>query len=428
MRHEVAMKRLSVDQQIDLVRQMLSEMTLSVDQAGALQEQLIGLYGQKVEKEADRIQSAYNDAMDAVSENLDTKLGDIDSRLKKTIDPLKQQLKDLEGDARQTDRDRAEAEHNRKISDLQKERRKESLRLGTEHQAAVKRLDQEIADENRHWQEQQDDWKLDVQKRGIQEKIDKAEEGAKTEREQAQDAAKKQRKDLEDHYKEVKRITESGILETIASLAATNPQWFATGQGLIDQLIAGLKSGDFSAVLAQIASVKAAADEAAAAAARAAQSAAANPPGSALGILDQVQALIAANNYAQAAQLLSTVPGMTLDLAKANIKSQVGHDIPGFASGLWRVPYDEMPANLHRDETVLPAYAASAFRTFTANIGGIDRLYALVERVLGALSSIQRPTGDIKVYGAEHAYLEDPVDVDLLGNDIARKVVRATGG
>jgi molybdopterin converting factor small subunit len=115
MRHEVAMKRLSVDQQIDLVRQMLSEMSLSVDQAGALQEQLIGLYGQKIEREADRIQNAYNDAMDAVGDKLDTKLNDIDKRLQDTIGPLKQQLKDLQGDARDTDRDRAEAEHNRKM-------------------------------------------------------------------------------------------------------------------------------------------------------------------------------------------------------------------------------------------------------------------------------------------------------------------------
>jgi TP901 family phage tail tape measure protein len=436
MRHEVAMKKLSVDQQIALLRQMLKEMTLSTEQASALQEQIIGVYGQKIQKEADKIQTAYSDAMDKVSADLDGKLDGIDKRLKSTIDPLKKQLKDLEDQNRTTDRTRAEAEHNRELKELQKERNKEALRLGADHKAALERIDAQIAEKNLRWQQQQDDWKLDDQKRGIQEKIDTAEQGAKDERDKAQDAAKAQRRDLEAHYKEVKRITESGILDTIATLAATDPQWFSTGEGMIGQLIAGLKTGDFTAVLATINTVTTAAQAAMQAAQQAVTAAlpSTTPGGSpvpGLSAMDQAKAMAASGQYEQAARLLSQFYGMTYDDAKKNIENFLGRDIPGFAKGAWEINTDGLLAQLHQGETVLPAYAAEAFRNFAPSIAGLPAaIESMAERMIAAIQS--RPAGDVRVYGAENAYLDDPVDVDMLGRGVARQITKLvptpTGG
>lgn len=406
MRHEVAMKRLSVVQQITLLRQMLQEMTLSAEQAGAIQEQLVGLYGQKVRDELERVEAAYRDSMDQVTDDLDRSLGDIERRLQDTIGPLKAQLEALEGESRTTDRTRAAEDHNRRIADLQKDRQYHEKRMGREHQEALKRIDEQIAEENRRWQEQQDDWNLDDRKRAIEDEIEEAEEGAKREREQAQKDAAQRRKDLEAHYQEVKRLTEQGILDAIAALAATNPQWFTAGQTLIDQLIAGLESGDFSAVLAQINSVKAAADAAAAAAQAVVQSSGGMSSGTGTTATNPMGAILGAFN-----------PFLGIGF------NQVTTNIPGFASGAWEIPYDDMVARLHKGETVLPAHAAEAFRSFSPALSNLDRVITEVGRaVVQAIMS--KPAPVQQIYGAQTAYIEDSTDLGLLSRQIARDVLR----
>ncbi len=66
--------------------------------------------------------------------------------------------------------------------------------------------------------------------------------------------AEEERRQLEEHYEEARKIAEEGILDIIATLAATSPEWEQTGKELIDALIAGLESGDFTAIEQKIAS------------------------------------------------------------------------------------------------------------------------------------------------------------------------------
>lgn len=395
MRHEVAMKRLSVDQQIKLYRQMLGEMNLTTEQANAIQEQLVSLFGDKLRQEFDRLADAYQDALDDVDASLERILTKVEADLAKKLGPLKEQLRGLDDEGRSTDRTRAAEDHGKKLADLQKQRRYHELRSGAEHKKALGEIDQQIADESRRWQQQQDDWSRDDQRRAIEEKIQAAEDGAEQERKQAQEDAKQQRADLKDHYDKAKGIAEQGILDTLAALAATDPQWFTTGKGMIDALIAGLQSGDFSGVLSQINGIKAAADAAAAAA----------------------QALV--NSAGQ--QTFQPPPS-------PRGGGGPGGSMRAYASGAWEIPSTEV-ALLHPGETVLPAHAAQAFRDFAPSIGNLSSFLHEMRAGLDRLASAiqERPVGEIRVYGAETAILEDDVDVDMLSRGVARNLDRARG-
>ncbi|MTI83433.1 MAG: hypothetical protein FH756_05880 [Firmicutes bacterium] len=57
-----------------------------------------------------------------------------------------------------------------------------------------------------------------------------------------------ERDELKEHYDRAREIAESGIMDVIASLAATEPEWMDTGKKLIGALIEGMESGDFSEV------------------------------------------------------------------------------------------------------------------------------------------------------------------------------------
>lgn len=79
---------------------------------------------------------------------------------------------------------------------------------------------------------------------------------------------------------------------------------------------------------------------------------------------------------------------------------------------------------LHQGEVVLPAHAAEAFRSFGPSMASlVGLLEGLVDRLSPAQGS-GTPTV-VKVYGAEHAYLQDGVDVEMQARATARHVQRA---
>lgn len=395
MHHEVAMRRLSVDQQIALYRQMLREMNLANEQSWSIQESVASLYGDKIKAKADEIATAYRSSMDTISDTLETNLDGVDSRLKATLTPLKQQLEELEGQKRGDDRDRATVDHNKKLTDLQKQRHYHELRQGQEHQKALADLDGQIAEENLRWQRQQDDWQLDDKKRGLEDQVKAAEDGAKDERDKLEKEAKQRRKDLEKHYAEVKRIAENGIFETIAALAVTDPKWFETGKTLIQRLIDGLQTGDFSTALGLIDSVRLAAENAAA----------------------------AVSNLAKTGTGTSGYVPPDHGTPAGTGKGPLLKATP-YASGAWEIP-DTQIALLHPKESVLPAYAATAFRNFAPAVSNLDRVIeGAVDRLIKVFQAL--PLGPVTVYGAQNAYFEDPVDSDLLSRQIGRQVARLT--
>lgn len=76
--------------------------------------------------------------------------------------------------------------------------------------------------------------------------------------------------------------------------------------------------------------------------------------------------------------------------------SHVGGTGKGFANGLSRVPYDNFPALLHKDETVLNREDARAYRFAQASGGtgaGFGRLEALMGSMVGLMQQMVANTG-----------------------------------
>jgi len=182
---------------------------------------------------------------------IDTLNEEADSRIK----VLEAQIKALDEEADADSRADDEEEYNQKIKELTEERDKESLYAGKEHKERVAELNKEIAEAQKEWQEKQDDWKREDQKKALQDQIDVIEEEAKEKEDALRDeidALKKQSDEklklLEKYWNQANELVSDKTLQAIANLAATKPEWYALGKELIEELIKGLESGDFSSV------------------------------------------------------------------------------------------------------------------------------------------------------------------------------------
>ena len=153
---------------------------------------------------------------------------------------IQDQIDALENEGKQSDRDDTVTTHNEKIKQLLKDRHYHELRTGVEHKKAIEDIDKQIAEEKRNFQKQQDDWARDDLKENLQAQIDEVE-----------DAGEEERKRLEEYYKQVTELANKGVLDTLATLAATNPQWLETGKNWIKNLMDGisLMEPEFKALL-----------------------------------------------------------------------------------------------------------------------------------------------------------------------------------
>lgn len=68
-----------------------------------------------------------------------------------------------------------------------------------------------------------------------------------------------------------------------------------------------------------------------------------------------------------------------------------GYNVPGAATGLDRVPYDNYLVRLHKDEAVLNATNAAAWRS--GSMGDTSRLEGLMQQLLGAMDQLIANTG-----------------------------------
>jgi len=388
---------ITIEQYAKGIQELGRQMTLTGQSAQTLQqEQLKALrefYSTSLKEEAERIEEAYETALDRIESDLESSLDRVDyeleqslnrleRRLQREIAPLQAELDNLTKQETEIDREAARREHEQTLADLEEQRAYHALRLGREHEQALRDLEKQIAEENRRWEEQQQRWLIEDRKAYLEARIKQLEEEAEEERKRLQEQAEEQREmlqkqaelqreELKKHYEQVTQITEDGILDTIATLAATDQKWYATGRHLIDMLIAGMQSGDFAGIISQV---------------------------------EQVRQ--AALGYA------STLAGLSFG----------GGSLMGYATGAWEIPHTQV-AVLHPRETVLPAYAAEAFRNFAPAIGRLDQVIeAAVNRVIQAIQS--RPAGEMKVYGAENAYIEDSVDMDAFSRSIVKQAVR----
>lgn len=203
-------------------------------QMSSIEEDLYRLRKQQLQAYLDSLEDEYQDKLDT-----------IDARVEATTKAIQDQIDALNKEGKGSDREEATRKHNEKLADLQKQYQYHALRTGVEHQKAMADLQEQMAEENIAFQLQQEEWVREDKKEALQQQLD-----------DAKDAADEEREQLKERYDKARQIAEDGILNVIASLAATSPKWLQTGKDLIDQLIDGLESGDFSGVLEQIEGIK----------------------------------------------------------------------------------------------------------------------------------------------------------------------------
>ncbi|ATW24179.1 phage tail tape measure protein [Candidatus Formimonas warabiya] len=234
MRHEINMASMSADQQIAYLEKVRERHEWTEQQKWQLEEQLYNLRRQQLSKYLEKLDEAYQDQVD-----------DINKKVEKKIEKLQDQIDSLDEEDTSSDREETERQHNQKIADLQEEYNYHDLRTGKEHEEKKNEILEQIAEENHQWELQQQKWEREDQKKHLQEQIDQTREWGEEEKEE-----------LQEHYDEAQKIAEESILDTIAALAATNPEWQKTGEDLIDALIEGLETGDYSGIRRDLERIK----------------------------------------------------------------------------------------------------------------------------------------------------------------------------
>ena len=226
MRHQVNMAQMSTEQQIDYLEKLYRAHEWSTQQRWALEEQLFRLQRQQLGQYLSELDAAYGRQLEL-----------IDGQLAARRSEIRRQLDALSSQDAAVSREESSRQHVQRMAKLEEQLRYHQLRTGKEHAQAILDIQEQMAEEERQWQFQQDEWSREDQKQHLREQL-----------EQVEDEARREREEWQRHYREARRIAENGILDVIASLAATEPQWMQTGQQLINALIAGMESGDFSSV------------------------------------------------------------------------------------------------------------------------------------------------------------------------------------
>jgi len=234
MNHQINMARMSTEQQITYLKKLRDSYNWTTQQMWDIEESLFRLRRQQLSDYLGVMEDAYEDQLEA-----------IDSKTQSLTQEIQAQIDALDDDSTTANREEALYQHNQKLKELQEERQYHELRTGKEHQKAIKSIDEEIAEEERQFKLQQEEWSREDKQKALEQQL-----------EDVQDAGAEERRELEEHYREARDIAEDGMMDIIAALAATGPEWMQTGKDLINQLIEGLDSGDFSSVQSQITNIR----------------------------------------------------------------------------------------------------------------------------------------------------------------------------
>jgi len=218
MRHQVNMAQMSTDQQISYLEKLRDAHKWSTQQMWELDEQLYSLRKQQLNEYLSIMEDEYNSKLDAVT-----------AKTKATTDAIQSQINALDKEGTQSDRTETTRQHNQKLQDLLDQRHYHELRTGKEHKTAIEDLDKQIAEEQLSYQQQQEKWARDDKKDALQQQL-----------EDAKQAGEDEKKRLEDHYKEVMKLANQGALDTLAALAAKNPEWLEIGKNWIKNLMDGI--------------------------------------------------------------------------------------------------------------------------------------------------------------------------------------------
>lgn len=218
MRHQVAMAGMSVDQQIQYLIKLKDAYKWTDDQIWSMDEELFRLRRSQLSDYMDDLRDEYQDQLDQ-----------LDADTKAKVDALQSQIDALDKKSQGNSRADALKKHNDKLKELQDKFNYESVRTGSEHEKAKADILKQIQEENYAWEQQQQEWNIEDQKANLQDQITAVE-----------DAKEEERKKLEDHYKQVIDLADQNALDTLAALAAKNPEFLETGKNWIKSLMDGI--------------------------------------------------------------------------------------------------------------------------------------------------------------------------------------------
>lgn len=264
MRHEVAMARMSTQEQIKYLQEVHMARQWNTELAWQMEEEKFRLYRDALQEEMDAVRKAYDERLQSIQDEIDAEEGRtrklieqkerrieaIDEETNARIAAIQKLIDALDIEGEQSDREEAERQHNQKIADLIDERQYHELRTGLEHQRKIAEINEQIAEEERAWKLQQEEWAREDQKQAYEDEIDAIEEQAKTKKEYLEQeiedlrrASDEKKRELQDYYNEVQELLDSRTLDMLASLAATDEQWYERGVKMMRELARGIRDG-----------------------------------------------------------------------------------------------------------------------------------------------------------------------------------------
>lgn len=202
-------------------------------------ERRMDMYEREIEANERLIESKEKN-IERIRENVEAEI----AAIQKLIDAL-----DNEGD--KEDKEEAERQHNQKLADLAEERLYHELRTGREHQDRIKDIDREIAEENRRWELQKNDWNRDAQRKAYQDQIDHLREQSKKQEDYARQEINNLRKnndskkkELQKYWQDIQEIFSDNLIDMMAALTEYSDKFSETISGMFDLAKKGIESGD----------------------------------------------------------------------------------------------------------------------------------------------------------------------------------------
>jgi|GEM_PF-2432083 len=221
MQHISTLGGMTVRQQADYLRQLLSMYEWNTKERWRLEEEL---YRKNME--------ILDDQIEAVKKAYEDRLGIVDEETKKEVEILEGRLKALDEKDKLSDREKTRQEHEKKLTELIRKRKYHELRTGKEHADAIADIDKQMAEEEQRWQEQQHDWNIDDQKEQIREEIDLAKE-----------RGEERKKALKQEFDDTIKLYEKQFKELSARIGIWEPEYLdkfnEIGKKAIEALVAG---------------------------------------------------------------------------------------------------------------------------------------------------------------------------------------------
>jgi hypothetical protein len=259
MQHMESIGRLGTQQQLEYLNN-IDETKLKQSEAWQLEEDRFSERRALLDEEMDKIKAAYDERMSQYEDEIEANDHLIErkeeqaeaavSAIDDEIAAIQRLMDLLDEEGESEDREEAERQHNKKLAELAEERLYHELRTGLEHQDRIKEIDDEIAEENRSWQLQQNDWAREAQKQAYQDQIDalkdkqkSVEKSSREEINQLKTQNDRKKQEMQKYYSEVETLLNDHTLDMLAALGSANEDMYQKGLELMRNYGKGLKDG-----------------------------------------------------------------------------------------------------------------------------------------------------------------------------------------